>query len=270
MLATRLRACRSLLFLPASNPRAIEKARGLPADLVILDLEDAVKAEDKKDARKAACDAAGKGFGGRLVAIRANPHGSSWHRDDIEAVAASAADLLVLPKVQSVEEITAPAAGGKPVVAMIETARAVLAAPEIARNCSGLIAGTNDLAFDLGIPLGSGRAGLAHSLQAIVLAARAARISAFDGVYNRIDDLTGLARECREGREYGFDGKSVIHPAQIETANSVFTPGADEVSSAIRLIEAFGGGAQRFEGRMIEDMHVAEARAIIAKAGAAS
>lgn len=263
----RLRACRSLLFLPASNPRAIEKARHLAADMVILDLEDAVKDSEKASARQAACDAARQGFGPRLVAIRANPSGSPWHRQDVEAIRSSAADLLVLPKAESGDEVEAlPADHGKPVLAMIETARGVLAAPDIARRCCGLIAGTNDLSADLGIPLERGRAGLVHSLQAILLAARAARIAAFDGVYNRIEDAEGLAEECNEGRRFGFDGKSVIHPTQIEIANSIFAPGADEVAAAERLIAAFGGGAERFEGRMIEDMHVAQARVLIDKA----
>ena len=265
---TNLRLCRSLLFLPASNPRAIEKARGLAADLVILDLEDAVKAEDKATARDAAVAAAAQGFGGRPVAIRVNPRGAPWYEADVAAVAASRADYLILPKAQSagrVEEVAR--IGGKPVLAMIETSLGVLAAHHIAREAAGLIAGTNDLAADLGIPAGSGRRGLLHSLQTIVVAARASGLAAFDGVYNRLEDDAGLADECAEGRAFGFDGKSIIHPSQIDTANRFFGPTEEEVEGARRLIAAASGGAERVEGGMIATMHVAPAEALRGKAG---
>jgi citrate lyase subunit beta/citryl-CoA lyase len=262
-----LRLCRSLLFLPASNPRAIDKARGLKADMIFLDLEDAVKPEEKETARAAAVAAAAEGFGGRPVAIRVNQIGDPWHEADVEAVAASAADFAILPKVQSTAEMEAVAArAGKPVLAMIETARGVLDAPRIAPFTAGLIAGTNDLSADLGLPPGSGRAGLVHSLQAVVLAARAAGVAAFDGVYNRLEDADGLEAECREGRAFGFDGKTLIHPNQIDAANRLFGPGAEEVEAARRLVAAATGGAERFEGRMIEAMHVEEARRLIARA----
>ncbi|MEA1013539.1 CoA ester lyase [Sphingosinicella sp. LY1275] len=265
---TELRLCRSLLFLPASNPRAIEKTRGLAADVIILDLEDSVKPEDKASARQAAVAAAAEGFGGRAIAIRVNQAGEPWYPEDVAAVAASAADYLVLPKAQSagrVEELAR--VSGKPVLAMIESAKGVLAAHFIARESAGLIAGTNDLAADLGIAPGSGRRGLLHSLQTIVVAARASGLPAFDGVYNRLEDDAGLAEECAEGRAFGFDGKSIIHPSQIDTANRVFGPTEEEVEGARRLIAAASGGAERFEGRMIESMHVAQAEALLAKAG---
>src|SRR5687768_353471 len=170
---TDLRLCRSLLFLPASNPRAIEKARTLPADMVILDLEDAVRPEDKEMARLAAVRAADEGFGERLVAIRANGAGP-LRGADLAAIRESAADFIILPKVERPGELTETAtASGKPVLAMIETATGVLSAPSIAQAAAGLIAGTNDLAADLRIPPSAGREGLAHALQAIVLAARA-------------------------------------------------------------------------------------------------
>jgi citrate lyase subunit beta/citryl-CoA lyase len=149
---------------------------------------------------------------------------------------------------------------------MIETARGVLAAEAIAPLTAGLVAGTNDLAADLGIPLGAGRAGLSHSLQRVVLAARAHGVAAFDGVYNRLDDEAGLAEQCREGRAFGFDGKSLIHPSQIETANRLFGPTDEELDAAARLVAAATGGAERFEGRMIEALHVEQARALIARA----
>ena len=264
---TDLRLCRSLLFLPASNPRAIEKARGLAADMIFLDLEDAVKPEEKESARAAAVAAAAEGFGGRPVAIRANKLGDPWHEADVVAVAASAADYLILPKVQSAGEIEVVAAkAGKPVLAMIETASGVLDAQPIAPFTAGLIAGTNDLAADLGLPPGSGRGGLVHSLQAVVLAARAAEVAAFDGVYNSLEDVEGLEAECREGRSFGYDGKTLIHPNQIQATNRIFGPSEEEMDAAQRLIAAATGGAERFEGRMIEAMHVEEARRLLARA----
>lgn len=262
-----LRLCRTLLFLPASNPRAIEKARGLPADMIILDLEDAVKPDDKASARSAAVEAVQTGFGGRPAAIRVNMQDSPWYTDDVAAVAGSGADYVILPKAETsgqVEKLGAMAE--MPVLAMIETARGVLAAAAIAPATAGLIAGTNDLAADLAIPPGSGRSGLAHSLQMVVLAARAAGVAAFDGVYNRLEDDAGLAGQCREGRAFGFDGKSLIHPSQIETANRLFGPAEADIETAGRLIAAATGGAERFEGRMIEAMHVDQARALLARA----
>ena len=261
-----LRLCRSLLFLPASNPRAIAKARELCADMIFLDLEDAVKPEDKASARQAAVAAAAEGFGGRPVAIRVNKVGDPWHDDDVTAVATSAADFLIVPKVQEARELREITDAGKPVLAMIETAAGVLDAPRIAPLTTGLIAGTNDLAADLGIPPAGGRRGLVHALQAIVLAARAAGVAAFDGVYNRLEDDAGLAEECEEGRAFGFDGKTLIHPSQIETANRIFGPSRTELEAARRLVEAATGGAERFEGRMIEAMHVEQARALLSRA----
>jgi (3S)-malyl-CoA thioesterase len=262
-----LRLCRSLLFLPASNPRAIEKARGLDADMVVLDLEDAVKAEDKERARQAAVEAAAAGFPG-LCAIRINSE-APWHEADVEAAAASRADVVIVPMTPGPEAPRrAREATGKPVLAMIETARGILAAAAIAPETAGLIAGTNDLSADLGLPLGASRAALATSLQTIVLAARATRVAAFDGVFNRLEDPAGLAAQCEEGRALGFDGKSLIHPDQIETANRLFGPSDSEVEAARRLIEAARGGAQRHEGEMIEDLHVEQARRILAKARA--
>ncbi|HEX8584630.1 MAG TPA: CoA ester lyase [Allosphingosinicella sp.] len=266
-MTTDLRLCRSLLFLPASNPRAIEKARGLDADMIFLDLEDAVKPQDKSAAREAAVAAAAEGFGGRPVAIRVNQASDPWFAEDVAAVARSAADYLILPKAQSAGKAEEAArVSGKPVLAMIESARGLLAAHFIARECAGLIAGTNDLAADLGIPAGAGRAGLLHALQTIVVAARAARLPAFDGVYNRLEDTEGLETECREGRGFGFDGKTIIHPNQLETANRIFGPSDEEVDAARRLVAAATGGAERFEGRMIEAMHVEEARRLLSRA----
>ena len=263
MAVTNLRLCRTLLFLPASNPRAIEKARGLQADMIILDCEDAVKPEDKESARQAAVKAAAAGFEGRPFAIRINGVGSPWYEYDVTAMRGSAADFLILPKAESPDQLRF---ADKPLLAMVETAAGVLNARSIAEQAAGLIAGTNDLAADLGIPADAGRSGLSHSLQAIVLAARQAGIAAFDGVYNQLEDEEGLRTQCEEGRAFGFDGKSLIHPNQIETANRIFGPSEEQIAAAQRLIEAATGGAERFEGRMIESLHVAQARAVLAKA----
>jgi citrate lyase subunit beta/citryl-CoA lyase len=264
---TDLRLCRSLLFLPASNQRAIEKARGLGADMVILDLEDAVRDEDKHAARAAVVTATQEGFGGRPVAIRVNPVGSHHYGEDVVAVRRSAADFIVLAKAESARQaMEAGALMVKPVLAMVETPLAIIAAAAIAPATRGLIAGTNDLAAGLGLPAGDGRQGLVYALQRIVLAARAASVPAFDGVYNRLEADEGLAAECAQGRAWGFDGKSVIHPSQIETANRMFAPSEAELEAARRLVDAATGGAERHEGRMVESLHVEAARALIAKA----
>ncbi|MGA9581992.1 MAG: CoA ester lyase [Allosphingosinicella sp.] len=262
-----LRLCRSLLFLPASNPRAIEKARGLGADMVVLDLEDSVKPGDKDEARAAAVVAAAGGFPG-LCAIRVNS-GEPWNRADLEAAAVSRADYVIVPMTAGPEAPReATLATGKPVLAMIETARGVLGASAIAPETAGLIAGTNDLAADLGLRPGGDRAPLATALQTILLAARAAGVAAFDGVHNRLDDPVGFAAQCEEGKSFGFDGKSLIHPSQVEPANRLFGPSDAEVEAARRLLAAATGGAERFEGEMIERMHVDQARWVLARARA--
>ena len=264
---TDLRVCRSLLFLPASNPRAIEKARGLDADMVILDLEDAVKSGDKAAARAAAVAATQEGFGGRAMAIRVNPAGTPAYGEDVVAVRHSAADFVVLAKAETAKQVSDTGwLMQRPVVAMVETPGAVIDAAAIATGAAALIAGTNDLSASLGLPAGSGRAGLVYALQRIVLAARAAGIPAFDGVYNGLEADDGLAAECREGRNWGFDGKSVIHPSQIDSVNRIFSPTEAEIDAARRLIDAATGGAERHEGRMIEAMHVDQAHALVAKA----
>jgi citrate lyase beta subunit len=262
-----LHSVRSALFLPASNPRAIAKARIAGADLVILDLEDAVKPEDKDSARAAAVDAVAQGWPCG-IAIRVNGVGSEWHSLDLDAAGRSAADLVVVPRAISAHLMHGVAeAVSKPVMAMIETAGGVLAAAEIAKETAGLIAGTNDLRADLQLPLDSTRAPISASLQMIVLAARAAGVAVFDGVYNRLDDPVGFAAECAESRSLGFDGKSLIHPDQISPCHAAFAPRPHEVARAERLIAAASGGAERFEGAMIERMHVEAARRLLDRAG---
>jgi citrate lyase subunit beta/citryl-CoA lyase len=259
-------AVRSLLFLPASNLRAIAKAREAGADLVILDLEDAVKPEDKASARKAAVEAAATSWP-VPVAIRINGVGTEWHSLDLDAVARSRANLVVVPRAISAHLMRDVAETvAKPVLAMIETAAGVLAAPQIASECAGLIAGTNDLCTDLRLPLDAAREPISTALQLIVLASRAAGIAAFDGVFNGLDDPDGFLVEAEEGRRLGFDGKSLIHPNQIAPCHRAFAPSAAEIERARRLVEAFQGGAQRFGNEMIERMHVEASQRLLGRA----
>jgi citrate lyase beta subunit len=257
---------RSMLFLPASNPRAIAKARGSGADLVVLDLEDAVKSEDKNAARAAAIEAAASDWP-MPVAIRVNGIGSEWHSLDVDAVARSSAAFAVVPRTISAHLVHGLAeALGKPVLSMIETAAGVLAGAEIASESAALIAGTNDLRADLRLPLDSTREPISASLQMIVLAARASGIAVFDGVFNRLDDPDGFLAEAKDGRRLGFDGKSLIHPDQIAPCHRAFAPSEAEVERARALVEAFHGGAERFGNEMIESMHVEAARRLLQRA----
>jgi citrate lyase subunit beta/citryl-CoA lyase len=260
-------AVRSILFLPASNPRAIAKAREAGADLVVLDLEDAVKTEDKAAARKAAVEAVADAWT-MPIAIRINGVGSKWHSPDLDAAARSKADLIIVPRAISAHLVRGVAeAVSKPVLAMIETAAGVLAAPQIAQVCAGLIAGTNDLRADLRLPLGASREPISASLQMIVLAARAAGIAVFDGVFNSLDDADGFVAEAEEGRRLGFDGKSLIHPNQIALCHQAFAPSEGELERAKALVAAFHGGAERFGNEMIERMHVEAAERVLERAG---
>ena len=257
---------RSLLFLPASNPRAIAKARTLGADLVVLDLEDAVKPADKAAARDAAVEAVASGWP-MPVAIRVNGVGTEWHSLDLDSAARSAADLVIVPRAASAHIVSnVRKAVGKPALAMIETAAGVLAAPEIAPETAGLIAGTNDLRADLRLALDATREPISASLQIIVLAARAAGVPVFDGVFNQLMDVAGFEAECRDGRKLGFDGKSLIHPDQIEPCHRAFAPSNAEIDRARKLVEAFDGGAERFEDQMIERMHVEAAQRVLERA----
>lgn len=268
---TRLEAMRSALFLPASNPRAVAKARTLAADLVILDLEDAVAEDAKESGRAAALAAAAEaGFPG-LLAVRMNGFDTAWHEADRAALAGAAGvDLVVLPKAEEAGAVAALAGAlGKPLLVMIETPAGVLAAPGIAaaRGIAGLIAGTNDLAATLRLPPGAPRESLSLSLQTIVLAARAAGVVALDGVWNRLDDVAGFEAECAAGRLLGFDGKTLIHPNQVDPCNRLFSPDAAEIEEAEALLAAATGGAERFRGRMVETLHVEQARRLLARAG---
>jgi citrate lyase beta subunit len=257
---------RSILFLPASNPRAIAKARDAGADMVVLDLEDAVKPADKDSARAAAVEACEQAWP-CPVAIRVNGAGSEWQSLDLDAVARSKADYAIVPRAASAHIVRdVRETVGKPVLAMIETAAGVIAAPEIAPETAGLIAGTNDLRADLRLPLGEGRHAISASLQWIVLAARAAGVLAIDGVFNGLEDEAGFLAEAKEGRALGFDGKSLIHPGQIAPCHAAFAPTEAEIARARALVEAFSGGAERMGNEMIERMHVEAAQKVLARA----
>ncbi len=262
-------APRSLLYVPGSNARALEKAAGLAADMLIIDLEDAVPADRKAEARAAMRAAVTAGYSGKRVAVRINGAGSAHQAADIDAVAGLAIDAIVLPKVDAVGDLDLTRGLGVPLLAMIETPAAIYAAREIAADdaVAGLIAGLNDFAHELKLPGGVDRGAMSHAIQAIVLAARAGGVWCFDGVYNAIDDAAGFAAEAADGRRLGFDGKTLIHPSQVDPCNAAFAPTAREVAAAEALVAAATGGAQRHEGRMIEDMHVAAARAMLARAG---
>lgn len=255
------------LFLPASRPSAIAKARASAADLCILDLEDAVAPDDKETAREAAVAAVAEDWP-MPVGIRMNAVGTRWHAADVAALAASNADFLVLPLVGSADEVAGVASRvTQPVAAMIETARGVLCAGDIAKVASALIVGTNDLAADLRLPVGVGRTGMRHAIDHTLLAARAHGIAAFDGVFNGLDDAEGFAGEAAESRRLGFDGKTIIHPKHIAPTHAAFAPAEADIERARRMVAAAGEtegiGAINFEGEMVEAMHLAAARRLL-------
>jgi citrate lyase beta subunit len=260
-------AVRSILFLPASNPRAIAKARASEAELVVLDLEDAVKPGDKASARAAAVEAVADAWP-MPVAIRVNGAGTEWHSVDLKAVAGSNADFAVVPRASSAHLLrTVREVVARPMLAMVETAAGVLAASEIASESEGLIAGTNDLRADLRLPPSASRDNMSAALQIIVLAARAGGVAVFDGVFNNLDDADGFRVEAEAGRALGFDGKSLIHPDQIAPCHQAFAPTEEEVAEARALVSAFSGGAERFKDAMIERMHVVAAQRLLERAG---
>lgn len=285
-----IRPRRSMLFMPGSNARALEKARSLPADGLILDLEDAVAPDAKATARDQISVAVkAKGFGRREVIIRINGLDTPWWIDDIGMAAKAQPDGVMVPKVWSVADLKAIAdriadmGGGIHIKiwAMIESPQAVLRAPEIAaagseadNRLAGFVIGPNDIARESRIRMVKGRAPMLPLLSNCVLAARAGGIEILDGVYNDFSDLEGFARECEQGRDLGFDGKTLIHPSQIEPCNAAFTPDADEVARARKIAALFdqpenaGKGAVQMDGQMVERMHMEIARRTIAIADA--
>jgi citrate lyase subunit beta/citryl-CoA lyase len=281
-----IRPRRSVLFMPGSNPRALEKARALPADGLIFDLEDAVAPEAKETARLAVAAAVtAGGYAPRELALRVNPIDTVWGHADLAAAATLPIDAVLLPKVENAERVRLTidlldALGARPELAvwcMIETPLGVLAVAAIAASSprvGALILGTSDLANDLHARPARDRLPLLTALGLVLLAARAHGRAVLDGVHLDLTDAEGFAAACRQGRELGFDGKTLIHPDQIAPANAIFAPSAEEVARAERTINAYaealaaGKGAARIEGRLVEALHVEEARRTLALAAA--
>lgn len=283
---TLVRPRRSVLYLPGSNPRALEKARTLPADALVLDLEDAVAPSAKDEARRLvlATLAAG-GFGHRERVVRVNGLATAWGAADLEAAARSGADAVLLPKVEGAADVSAAeraldAAGAPRDLAlwcMIETPRGVLASAEVAAaspRLAALVVGTSDLVKDLRARHTPGRSEVLASLSLVLLAARAHGLAALDGVHLDLGDDAGFEAACRQGRDLGFDGKTLIHPKTLEAANRTFGPSEEEVAGARRTIAAHeearaaGKGVVVVDGRLVEALHVAEARRVVALAEA--
>jgi citrate lyase subunit beta / citryl-CoA lyase len=281
-----IRPRRSVLFMPGSNPRALEKARALPADGLIFDLEDAVAPEAKETARAAIAAAVNAGgYAPRELVLRVNPIDTVWGHADLAAAATLPINAVLLPKVENAERVRLTldlldASGAPPELAvwcMIETPLGVLAAADIAAASpliGALVLGTSDLANDLHARPTRDRLPLLTALGLVLLAARAHGKAVLDGVHLDLADADGFAAACRQGRELGFDGKTLIHPDQIAPANAIFAPSTGEVARAERLIAAYaeatasGKGAARFEGRLIEALHVEEAQRTLALAAA--
>lgn len=282
------RPLRSLLYMPASNARAMAKARTLDCDGVALDLEDAVAPEAKADARAAlVAEAKAGGFGHRRLIARINGLSTPWGHDDLRALAPAPVEAILAPKVDDAADIVAlsegmDAAGFAPHVAlwvMIETPRSILALERIAAcaattRLTGFVLGLNDLAKDSGIAQLPGRGAFLPVLTMAVLAARAHGLLILDGVCNAIDDTARLEAECVQARDSGFDGKTLIHPAQLDVCNRVFAPSDADITEAEAIVAAFadpgnaGRGALRLNGKMVELLHLAQAQSLLAKAAA--
>lgn len=276
-----LRPRRSALYMPAANERALDKAKTIPADCLIFDLEDAVAPDAKPEARANAVAAARSGeYGRREITIRCNALATQWGRDDIAACATSGISAVVIPKIDSVADVEAVSAAlaesGAPaslaIWAMIETPTAIFDVRHIAAHprVAALVMGTNDLAKELRATQVPGRAPLIPHLASALLAAREAGKVILDGVFNDVKDLEACRAECVQGAQMGFDGKTLIHPSQVDVANDVWAPSADEVDYSRRVIAAFeeataqGRGVITVDGRMIENLHVDNARRVLA------
>ena len=273
------RPFRSVLYIPGSKDRALEKAKTLPVDAIIFDLEDAVAVEEKENARAtlAAALSAG-GYGNRMRIVRINGLDTRWGEDDAKAAAAMDCDAVLLPKVESAAQVDALAAivGDTPIWAMMETPRGMINAPEIAAHpqMRGFVMGTNDLAKEMNTRFRADRLPMMAGLGLALLAAKSEGIVIVDGVYNAFKDDDGLRAECEQGRDMGFDGKTLIHPAQVDIANAAFAPSEAEVDLARRQIAAFdeaeasGQGVAVVDGKIVENLHVATAKSTLAKAEA--
>jgi len=279
-MTTQMRPFRSVLYIPGSKDRALDKARSLPVDAIIFDLEDAVSPESKIEARgtlKAALDQGG--YGNRYKIIRINGLDTEWGAEDIAALRDAPADAILVPKVNSAADIDAVQTllgNDTPIWAMIETPASVLNSNEIAAHpaLEGFVAGTNDLAKELNCRTRPDRLPMQMSLQMMLLAARGNDVIAVDGVYNQFKDEEGLRAECDQGRDLGFDGKTLIHPAQVAVTNECFAPSEVELDLARRQIEAFeeveksGQGVAVVDGKIVENLHVETAKKTLAKAAA--
>ena len=275
---------RSALYIPGANERALEKAKTLPVDAILFDLEDAVAPSAKADARQTLLNALTTGdYGNRARIIRINGFDTEWGQDDLVAAVQAKPDGILLPKVSTaaqvadlLERLTALGAPNMPIWAMIETPLAILNIADIASapGMAGFVMGTNDLAKDLSTKFRNDRAPLMASLSICVVAAKAHGLTIIDGVYNAFKDDGGLRIEAAQGRDYGFDGKSLIHPAQVAATNEIFSPSEDEVNLAERQIEAYeaakaeGKGIAVVDGQIVENLHVATAQKILAIAKA--
>ena len=283
---TTIRPRRSVLYMPGSNARALEKARTIDADALILDLEDAVSPDAKELARKQVCEAVvAGGFGHREVAIRVNGLDTPWGHEDLKAAAAAKPDAILVPKISSaamIHEIEgllekAAVSPHTRLWAMMETPLGILSALDIAgssKRLAVLVMGTNDIAKELHAAHVSGRIPMVTSLGLCLLAARAHGLTIVDGVYNDIKNAEGFEAECVQGQQMGFDGKTLIHPSQVEPCNKVFSPSEAELEMARRIIVAFdeakaqGKGVATVDGRMIENLHVDNAQRAVAMADA--
>lgn len=276
-----LRPRRSVLYMPAANERALDKAKSIPADALIFDLEDAVSPDAKAEARINAVAAAASGdYGRREITIRCNAQSTRWGADDIAAAATSGVSALVVPKVNSVADVDAVSSAldgaGAPATlriwAMIETPTAIFDVRAIAAHprVAALVMGTNDLAKELRATQVRGRSPLVPHLATALLAAREADKVILDGVFNDVKDLEAFRDECVQGATMGFDGKTLIHPSQVEIANDVWAPSVEEIEYSLRVIAAFdeatasGRGVITVDGRMIENLHVDNARRVLA------
>ena len=285
-----IRPRRSLLFMPGSNARALEKARNLPADCLILDLEDSVAPDAKAKAREQIAAAiAAKGFGKREIWIRTNSLDTPWWKDDAAMAGQAQPDGILVPKISTVDDLNAIGArlaevGADPSIkvwAMIETARSVLDADKLAAcardprtRLAGFVFGPNDISRETRIRMLPGRAAMIPMITHCILAAHAHGLEMFDGPYSDFSNVDGFAQECVQGRDLGFDGKTLIHPGQIDACNAVFTPPAEEVAEARRIVAAFelpenaARGAIQLDGRMVERLHADMAKRTIAIADA--
>ena len=272
------RPYRSVLYIPAANARAMEKARGLAADAIIFDLEDAVAPDAKAAARDALAQALTQDYGPRARIVRINALSTEWGADDASACAGLDIDAVLIPKVDGPDDLDRVAAliPDTPLWAMMETPLGMLNAAAIAAHprLAGMVMGTNDLAKDLGSRFRADRLPMMAGLGLCLLAAKAHGVVIVDGVFNAFKDDDGLRAECEQGRDMGFDGKTLIHPAQLEIANAAFAPTEEEVALARRQIEAFdaataqGQGVAVVDGRIVENLHVATARQTLDRAQA--